>query len=87
MLRFNNKLVRVFGDIVNNVGNVPPEPPTPSVPSDMDFIYFANDFDGTKIPNKATGSNAFGPYLQMGTLTKNGSGSDCYLSCGLSASN
>jgi len=65
----------------------PPEPPTPSFPSDMDFVYLANDFDGTQIPNKATGTNAFGPYLQMGSLTKNGSGSDCYLSNGLSSSN
>lgn len=71
------------------VDDVPPEPPTPvnPFPSDMDFVYLANDFDGTQIPNKATGTNAFGPYLQYGTLTKNGSGSDCYLSNGLSSSN
>ena len=57
------------------------EPPTPlPFPSDMDFVYLANDFDGTQIPNKATGTTAFGPYLQEGTITKNGSGSDCYLS-------
>lgn len=87
MIRFNNKLVRVNGNLAS-IGYVPPEPPPgPSVPSDMDFIYFANDFDGTQIPNKATGTNAFGPYLEMGTLTKNGSGSDCYLSNGLSSSN
>jgi hypothetical protein len=86
MLRFNNGLIRVNGNLAT-VGYVPPEPPTPSVPSDMDFIYLANDFDGSQIPNKATGSNAFGPYLQMGTLTKNGSGSNCYLSNGLSSSN
>jgi len=81
MIIFNNKLVRVNGNLAT-VGYVPPEPPTPSVPSDMDFIYFANDFDGTKIPNKATGTNAFGPYLEEGTITKNGSGSNCYLSNG-----
>lgn len=71
------------------VDDVPPEPPTPvlPLPSDMDFVYLANDFDGTQIPNRATGTNAFGPYLQMGTLTKNGSGSNCYLSNGLSSSN
>lgn len=86
MIRFNNKLVRVNGNLAA-IEYVPPEPPGPSIPSDMDFIYFANDFDGTQVPNKATGTNAFGPYLQMGTLTKNGSGSDCYLSCGLSSSN
>ena len=68
---------------------VPPEPPTPvnPFPSDMDFMYLANDFDGTQIPNKATGTNAFGPYLVGGTITKNGSGSDCYLSNGLNGSN
>lgn len=86
MIRFNNKLIRVNGNLAE-IGYVPPEPPGPSVPSDMDFIYFANDFDGTQIPNKATGTNAFGPYLQMGSLTKNGSGSDCYLSNGLNRSN
>jgi hypothetical protein len=64
------------------VEEVPPEPPTPvnPFPSDMDFVYLANDFDGTQIPNKATGTNAFGPYLEEGTITKNGSGSNCYLS-------
>ena len=89
MIRFNNKLVRVNGNLatVGYVPPEPPEPPEPSVPSDMDFIYFANDFDGTKIPNKATGSNAFGPYLEEGTITKNGSGSDCYLSNGFDSSN
>lgn len=64
------------------------EPPTPlPFPSDMDFVYLANDFDGTQIPNKATGTTAFGPYLQQGTITKNGSGSSAYLSNGLSDSN
>jgi hypothetical protein len=56
-----------------------PTPPTPSVPIDMDFIYFANDFDGTKITNVAPNST-FGDYLQSGTLRKNGSGSTCYIS-------
>lgn len=59
--------------------------PTPSLPSDMDFIYFAKDFDGSKIPNVAPNST-FGDYLQSGTLTKNGSGLSCYLSKGTSNS-
>lgn len=59
--------------------------PIPSVPSDMDFIYFAKDFDGSKITNVAPNST-FGDYLQSGTLTKNGSGSSCYLSKGTSNS-
>ena len=79
MIMLNNRPV-----IVNNrpliYGEVPePTPPTPSVPIDMDFIYFANDFDGTKITNVAPNST-FGDYLQSGTLTKNGSGSTCYIS-------
>lgn len=64
---------------LNTIGE--PTPPGPSVPSDMDFIYLANNFDGTKIVNKATNST-FGDYLQEGTITKNGSGADCYLSNG-----
>lgn len=60
--------------------------PTPPIPSDMDFIYQAKDFDGIKIPNKATGSD-FGDYLGVGTLTVNGSGASCYLSNGVSDSN
>ena len=81
MLRFNNKLIRLNGNLAGEV-IIPPEPPGPSIPSDMDFIYFANDFDGTQVPNRATGTNAFGPYLEEGTITKNGSGSNCYLSNG-----
>lgn len=84
MIRFNNKLIRVNGNLAA-IGYVPPEPPGPSVPSDMDFIYFANDFDGSKITNVAPNST-FGDYLQEGTLTKNGSGSSCYLSRGASYS-
>ena len=63
MLRFNNKLIRLNGNLAGEV-IIPPEPPGPSIPSDMDFIYFANDFDGTQVPNRATGTNAFGPYLE-----------------------
>lgn len=53
---------------------------------DLDFLYQAKDFDGSKIPNKAI-NTTFGDYLQAGTLTKNGSGSECYLSNSDSASN
>lgn len=74
MLSFNNKLISIGGKLTNWT------PPPPGViPNDMDFVYFANDFDGTKIPNRATNST-FGDYLQYGTLTKNDSGSSCYLS-------
>lgn len=52
---------------------------TPPIPEDMDFIYQARDFDGTKIPNKAPNST-FGDYLQYGSLTINESGATCYLS-------
>lgn len=48
-------------------------------PADMDFIYLANNFDGSQIPNVITTSD-MGPYLKTGTITKNGSGSSCYLS-------
>jgi len=75
MIRFNNKLLRVNNKLAGEIVI----PPAPSVPSDMDFIYFANDFDGSKIPNSAPNST-FGDYLQSGTLIKNGSGSSCYLS-------
>lgn len=61
-------------------------PPTPPIPSDMDFIYQAKDFDGTKILNKASDSD-FGDYLGVGTLTVNGSGASCYLSNGVSDRN
>lgn len=50
-----------------------------NIPLDLDFLYQAKDFDGTKIPNKAI-NPVFGDYLKAGTLTKNGSGSECYLS-------
>lgn len=78
MLRVNNKLIRINGGLVRYI-----EPP---FPTDMDFIYLAKDFDGTKITNKAINST-FGDYLANGTLTINGSGSTCYLSNDLSDSN
>lgn len=58
----------------------------PTIPSDMDFVYLANDFASGGIPNKASNSD-MGNYLVQGTLTKNGSGPDCYLSNGNSVSN
>lgn len=54
-------------------------------PSDMDFIYLANNFDGSQIPNVITTSD-MGPYLKSGTITKNGYGSSCYLSSSKSKS-
>jgi hypothetical protein len=76
-----------FGNYWGTGGSVtPPEPPAPTVPSDMDFIYFADNFDGTKITNVAPNST-FGDYLKAGTITKNGSGSSCYLTNGLSYGN
>lgn len=81
MIMLNNRPLYV-GNIRPLIVGESPEPPGPSVPSDMDFIYLANDFDGTQIPNKATGTNALGPYLEEGTITKNGNGADCYLSNG-----
>ena len=58
----------------------------PTIPSDMDFVYLANDFTSGGIPNKVNGSD-MGNYLAAGTITKNGSGSNCYLSNGNSISN
>ena len=58
----------------------------PMVPSDMDFVYLANDFESGGIPNRAINSD-MGTYLAQGTLTKNGTGGDCYLSNGNSSSN
>lgn len=58
----------------------------PTIPSDMDFVYVANDFTSVGIPNKAANSD-MGNYLVSGTITKNGSGKDCYLSNANSTSN
>lgn len=58
----------------------------PTIPSDMDFVYLANDFVTGGIPNRAVNSD-MGTYLAQGTLTKNGTGGECYLSNGNSASN
>lgn len=82
MIRFNNKLVRVNGNLAA-IGYVPPEPPGPSIPSDMHFLYLANNYDGDKIPNSASNST-IGDFLryETGTLTKVGSGADCYIDNG-----
>ena len=80
------------GNITNNIftfGNtdatVEPVFEEQNIIDEMDFIYQANDFDGTKITNKVPNST-FGDYLASGTLTKNGTGSGCYLSNGNSKS-
>jgi hypothetical protein len=85
-LQYGNKTI-LNSARTGYVGFVPPAPePVVIVPSDMDFIYFANSFDGSKIPNSAPNST-FGDYLKQGTLTLNGSGAAAYLSNGLSDSN
>lgn len=76
ILSINNKLVSIGGKLSNWTA---PEPGV--LPYDMDFVYLANYFDGDKVINKAT-NTTFGDYLQEGTITKNGSGPDCYLSNG-----
>ena len=55
----------------------------PDVPQDMHFIYLANDYNGDKIPNLAANSTlgSFNRY-ESGTLTKTGSGSNCYITNG-----
>lgn len=81
ILSVNNKLVSINGKLSNWTA---PEPGV--LPSDMDFVYLANNFDGTKVINAAT-NTTFGDYLQEGTITKNGSGADCYLSNGFGYTN
>lgn len=84
LIRINNKLMTTNNKLYTATAYVPPPPPP--IPSDMDFIYLANDFDGTKIPNRAANST-FGDYIKYGTLTVNGSGANCYLSNGNSDGN
>lgn len=52
--------------------------PVPTLPSDMDFLYFAKDFNGTYIPNSAPNST-FGDYQSSGTLILYESGASAYL--------
>jgi hypothetical protein len=73
ILRWNGNLISVNGKLADCT----PAPP-PVVPSDMDFIYLADKFDGTKVVNSAPNST-FGDYMAQGTITKNGSGALCYL--------
>lgn len=81
MLKYNGSILKVSnGQSV--IGSVTF---SPLYPSDMDFIYLANNFDGSQIPNVITTSD-MGPYLKAGTITKNGSGSSCYLSSSKSTS-
>ena len=81
IISYNNKILGRNNLIVGYDNTAP------TFLADMDFIYLANDFNGTNVPNKATGTNAFGPYLVEGTITKNGSGANCYLSNGFDANN
>ena len=85
MLQWNGNFLSVNG-LLTSFGEPVPPPPAPAIPSDMDFVYCARNFDGTKIVNAVQGST-FGDYLENGTLTVNGSGASCYLSNGLSSSN
>lgn len=78
MLKYNGSILKLPSKAIVDY-DTPPVPPAPSYPSDMDFIYLANNFDGSQIPNVITTSD-MGPYLKSGTITKNGSGSSCYLS-------
>lgn len=77
MLKYNGSILKVSNG-ASVIGSITPTP-TPPYPIDMDFIYQAKDFDGSKIPNVITTSD-MGPYLKTGTINKNGSGSSCYLS-------
>lgn len=76
IFRINGRLAAWNGSLVRGEGTLPPEPG--SLPADMDFVYLATNFDGTKIVNAAPNST-FGDYLAMGTVSKYGSGQNCYL--------
>ena len=85
IISYNNKILGRNNLIVGYDGGSPVSP----FPSDMHFVYIANDYDGDKIPNLATNSTlgSFNRY-SYGTLTKTGSGSNCYITNGSgSASN
>lgn len=81
LIRINNKLMTTNNKLYTAAAYVPPPPPP--IPSDMHFIYLANDYDGDKIPNLAANSTlgSFNRY-ESGTLTKTGSGSNCYITNG-----
>lgn len=82
IISYNNKILGRNNLIVGYSG------PTPQFPSDMHFVYIANDYDGDKIPNLATNSTlgSFNRY-ESGTLTKTGSGSNCYITNGSGSAN
>jgi len=84
-LQFNNRTI-LTPSRDSFVAFTEGEPPTPLFPSDMDFIYLANNFDGTKIVNIVPNST-FGDYMKSGTLTINGTGADTYLTNSNSGSN
>lgn len=79
MIRLNNKLIRINGNLAGEVII----PPAPLIPSDMHFLYLANNYDGDKIPNSASNST-IGDFLryESGSLTKVGSGGECYIDNG-----
>lgn len=78
MITFANKLLKVDNKALKVSA------PAPTVLDEMQFIYLANNFDGASIPNSTTNPDTdMGAYLMSGTLTKNGSGSNCYLTNGL----
>ena len=78
MLKYNGNILKWNGKWGN--ASAAPVPPTPTVLDEMQFIYLANNFDGTSIQNSTGNANTdMGEYLAAGTLTKNGSGSNCYL--------
>ena len=85
MLQWNGNFLSVNG-LLTSFGEPVPTPPAPAIPSDMDFVYCARNFDGTKITNSAPNST-FGDYMAAGTLTTNGSGAGYYLSNGYSDGN
>lgn len=60
---------------------------TPPIPSDTKFIYLANAFNGTGIPNQVTTGTDMGTYQAIGTITKNGTGDNCYLTNSYSTAN
>lgn len=74
MIKYNGRQILNNGWGLNYT-----EPPAPLIPVDMDFVYLAKNFDGTKVVNAASNST-FGDYLAYGTITSNGSGASCYLS-------
>lgn len=84
MLKYNGNILKWNG----KWGNAAVAPEPSSVLDEMQFIYLANNFDGTSIPNSTRNTNTdMGAYSVNGTITKNGSGSNCYLTNALSYSN